>query len=418
MKCMQPLQVLLVNPPIFDFTAFDFWLRPYGMLRVAGHMRHSCRLEFFDYLISKKKDAWGRGRFDFTVAGKPKPLRDIPRNFRRFGRPRAEFREFLRTRAFDAVLIQTLMTYWYPGVREVIEDVRELQPSAKVVLGGVYATLCPAHAGSLGADLVIEGSDLEPLWQLLSLEPENGIPFWPSDQGDVGVIKISEGCPFRCTYCSAPLLWPGYNERPPADCLNELRNLFMMGARNIAFYDDALLFHADKALVPFLEGAIKAGFPVSFHTPNALNARFMTPELARLMVEAGFASFFFGLESNAFSWQRSTGGKVYSEEFANAIHHLRAAGAGTIVTYIIAGHPDSDGQDLEHSIRFAHECGTRVLLSEFSPIPGTVDGQKSEAWADLDEPLSHNKTAFAIRRLGTDYINGLKALSRSLNQQL
>ncbi len=28
--------VLLVNPPIFDFTAYDFWLRPYGMLRVAG----------------------------------------------------------------------------------------------------------------------------------------------------------------------------------------------------------------------------------------------------------------------------------------------------------------------------------------------------------------------------------------------
>ena len=41
---MQFLRVLLVNPPIFDFTAFDFWLRPYGMLRVAGQMRNSCDL--------------------------------------------------------------------------------------------------------------------------------------------------------------------------------------------------------------------------------------------------------------------------------------------------------------------------------------------------------------------------------------
>ena len=204
---MQPLRILLVNPPIFDFTAYDFWLRPHGMLRVAGQMRHSCRLSFFDYLVSKRRDAWGRGRFDFRIVGKPKPLRDIPRNFRRFGRPRAEFREFLRSQTFDVTLIQTLMTYWYPGVQEVIEDIRGLQPSAKIVLGGVYATLCPSHARSLGADLVIEGSALEPLWQLLSIEPEKGIPYWLPGYADVGTIKISEGCPFRCTYCSAPLLW-------------------------------------------------------------------------------------------------------------------------------------------------------------------------------------------------------------------
>jgi radical SAM superfamily enzyme YgiQ (UPF0313 family) len=310
------------------------------------------------------------------------------------------------------------MTYWYPGVREVIEDIRDLQPSAKIVLGGVYATLCPSHAQSLGADLVIEGSVLEPLWQLLSIEPEKGIPYWPPGYADVGTIKISEGCPFRCTYCSAPLLWPGFVERPAADCLNELYSLAMMGAKNIAFYDDALLFRSDAVLTPFLEGAIKAGVRVSFHTPNALNARFMTPELARLMVKSGFASFFFGLESNASSWQDSTGGKVYSEEFAVAVGYLRMAGAKSIVTYVIAGHPDSDSQDPECSMRFAHECGTRVLLSEFSPIPGTVDGQKSEPWADLGEPLSHNKTAFAIRRLGMNYINDLKALSRSFNLKL
>jgi radical SAM superfamily enzyme YgiQ (UPF0313 family) len=202
------------------------------------------------------------------------------------------------------------------------------------------------------------------------------------------------------------------------ECIKELRHLFEMGARNIAFYDDALLYHADKALIPFLEGVIKANARVLFHTPNALNARFMTPELARLMVKSGFASFFFGLESAAASWQRSTGGKVYPDEFANAVDHLRKAGAQAIFTYIIVGHPDLDEQELETAIRFAHKCGTRVILSEFSPIPGTVDGRKSQKWGDLDEPLAHNKTAFAIRRLGMDHLNGLKALSHSLNSQL
>jgi len=28
--------ILLINPPIYDFAAFDFWLKPLGMLTVAG----------------------------------------------------------------------------------------------------------------------------------------------------------------------------------------------------------------------------------------------------------------------------------------------------------------------------------------------------------------------------------------------
>jgi pyruvate-formate lyase-activating enzyme len=416
--CMKQPEILLVNPPIFDFTAYDFWLRPYGMLRVAGQMQHACRLSLFNYLLSKRPDAWGRGRFVGWEIPKPKPLSDIPRRFRRFGRPRDEFRAFLGMQVFEAVLIQTSMTYWYPGVREVIEDIRELQPSAKIVLGGIYATLCPSHAQSLGADLVIQGSDLRPLWQLLSIEPEKGTPYWPADEAGVGIIKITEGCPFHCTYCSAPLLWPGFVERPTADCLNELHHLIAAGSRNVAFYDDALLYHSNQVLIPFLEASIRAKVQVSFHTPNALNARFMTPELAQLMVRAGFGGFFFGLESSAASWQTSTGGKVYPDEFAVAVSHLRAAGAQSITTYIIVGHPDLDSRDVELSIDFAHQCGTRVLLSEFSPIPGTIDGEKSKSWADLKEPLSHNKTAFVIRRLGADNINRLKARSHSLDSKL
>jgi radical SAM superfamily enzyme YgiQ (UPF0313 family) len=197
-----------------------------------------------------------------------------------------------------------------------------------------------------------------------------------------------------------------------------VNNLIELGATNIAFYDDALLYRADKALVPFLGEIIKSHPRVSFHTPNALNARFMTPELARLMVRAGFRSFFFGLESAKDSWQKSTGGKVQSDEFAAAVNYLQAAGARSILTYIIAGHPASDEQDLEFSIRFAHQCGTKVMLSEFSPVPGTIDSPKCRKWADLEEPLSHNKTAFAIRRLGVETLNRMKQLTRSLNGQL
>src|SRR5437016_7354482 len=176
------VNLLLVNPPVYDFTAFDFWLRPYGLLRVGGRLR-ACKLTVFDHLVSSGRDAFGRGRFDRQPVVKPAALADVPRRFYRFGRPREDFRRLLSGQRFDVVLVQTVMTYWYPGVREVIEAVRELQPHAKIVLGGVYATLCTSHAASLGADQVIAGLDLKPLGLPLS----DSLPFWEGVEREVGI---------------------------------------------------------------------------------------------------------------------------------------------------------------------------------------------------------------------------------------
>jgi len=404
------VNLLFVNPPIYDFTAFDFWLRPYGLLRVAGRLR-GCELTTFDYLVSRQRDAFGRGEFDRQPVARPVALADIPRRYYRFGRPRKDFLDLLSETHFDAVLVQTVMTYWYPGVREVVDDVRRLQPQAKIILGGVYCSLCPDHARSLDVDQVLEGLDLRPLGLPLS----DGLPFWESVDARVGVIKITEGCPFRCTYCSVPVVYPDFVARPLDVCVEEVRFLARLGARHIAFYDDALLFQSDRILLPFIEAMLRQNPGVSFHTPNALNARFITPEIARLMVRAGFKTFFLGFESSDYQWQRRTGGKVYSEEFARAVQSLREAGASSITAYVIIGHPNSSEQDLEGSIRFAAAQGARVMLSEFAPIPGTPDGDACEAHTRLDEPLNHNKTAFTLRFLGEERANRLKALCREVN---
>lgn len=409
------MKVLLVNPPIYDFSAYDFWLRPYGLLRVAGKMRQAAQLQFFDFLVPKQRDAWGRGRFEEQIIPKPASLRDIPRHYRRFGRAREEFQRHLQQDRYDAVLIQTVMTFWVLGVQEVIEDIRRFQPQAKIVLGGVYATLCAQHAKSLGADFILEGNQLQPLWEFLKIEASDGLPFWDGHLEQVGILKITEGCPFTCSYCSVPIVYPQFHARPTQTCIDELQHLIHHGAKQVAFYDDALLFKPEQILVPFLHKVIEDDLRVQFHTPNALNARFITKSLSQLMVRAGFQSFFLGLESSNYDWQRKTGAKVYSQEFAQAVQFLREAGAQSISAYIIIGHPDSDTQDVEASMQFAHQHGVRVMLSDFAPIPGTPDGEKCRPWADLADPLDHNKTAFTIRRLGVERETRLKDLCRKLN---
>jgi hypothetical protein len=426
-------KILLVNPPIYDFAAYDFWLKPYGMLSVAGFLRGRAEFEMFDYLdrqhpfMAEKKelasDRWGRGRIYWEKIPSPAALSSIPRYFRRFGLPREVFGEFLAGREeFDFVLVQTMMTYWYQGVREVIEDVRRLLPKAKIVLGGNYVTLCTSHAERLGADFVVAGNNLEPLWGYLGLMPDlNGLALWETyAKPGTGVLKLSEGCPFSCTYCSVPSVYGQFAVRPMERSLAEFRLLTERGVENIAFYDDALLFEAERVLVPFLEEVIKVDRKMNLHSPNALNARFLTEKLAKLMVEAGFKTFYLGFESGSAQWQKKTGSKVTSAELEQAVKALIAAGAepANITAYQILGHPHADIGELEESMRFVSGLGIRGMLADFSPIPGTPDGEYCRRWVDMDEPLFHNKTAFPIILLGFDETNRLKDLQRQLNRNL
>jgi len=426
-------KILLVNPPIYDFAAYDFWLKPYGLLSVAGYLRGKAEFKLFDYLdplhrlVAKQKqlqsDQWGRGRFCCERIPNPTCLHHIPRYFRRFGLPRNMFEAFLRQHGpFDFVLVQTMMTYWYQGVEEVIEDIRKICPNAKIVLGGNYVTLCSTHAQGLGPDFLVQGVNLEPLWQFLQIGPDSKQPaLWQAyDKLNVGVLRLSNGCPFDCTYCSVPAVYGKFKARPLERSLAELNLLAKRGVENIAFYDDALLFNAEEVLMPFLEEVLKRDIRMNFHSPNGLNARFVTRELAELMVRAGFKTFYLGFESASSQWHRRTGSKVSSDELVRALAHLVAAGANpqNITAYQLLGHPYINIQELEGSMRFANSLGIRGMLADFSPIPQTGDGEECRKWVDMDEPLFHNKTAFPIILLGFDEVNRLKDLQRRLNRSL
>jgi hypothetical protein len=426
-------KILLVNPPIYDFAAYDFWLKPYGMLSVAGFLRGKAEFKLFDYLdrlhpfVTEQKklhaDKWGRGELYYQQIPLPDCLSQIPRYFRRFGLPEKLFPDFLtQQQPFDYVFIQTMMTYWYPGIKEVIEDVRKTCPRTKIVLGGNYVTLCTNHAKKLGADFLVCGNNLRSLWKYLGLSPDlSQPPLWEAyNKLSVGVLKLTDGCLFSCTYCSVPAVYGKFKPRPLEHSLAEIEFLTKHNVENIAFYDDALLFDAEKLLIPFLNEVINRGMKVNFHTPNAINARFITKELAELMVEAGFKTFYLGFESSSSQWQQATGSKVFSDELAVAVKHLIAAGAdaANITAYQILGHPHIDIQQIEDSMCFVNSLGIRGMLADFSPIPGTPDGEYCRKWVDLDEPLNHNKTAFPIIMLGFDESNRLKDLQRQFNRDL
>ena len=57
------------------------------------------------------------------------------------------------------------------------------------------------------------------------------------------------------------------------------------------------------------------------------------------------------------------------------------------------------------------------MLSEFSPIPNTPDGDACGEWIDLNEPLWSNKTVFPILSLGAPEVDRVKDLCHRLNKK-
>ena len=165
--------ILLVNPWIHDFSAYDLWMKPLGLLYLGSILRsqgfevtlldcvgfHSLPESFTKDLPLPKSRAFGRSHFFKEVIPKPRALKNIPRNFRRYGLPPGVVKNYLASLPRPGlILVTSLMTYWHSGVAETIDFLRRNIPETPIFLGGIYATLCTEHAQiHSGADRVLAG---------------------------------------------------------------------------------------------------------------------------------------------------------------------------------------------------------------------------------------------------------------------
>jgi len=422
--------ILLVNPWIHDFAAYDFWAKPLGLLTLGGILReHGAKVSYLDCLDrfhplaaapSLPAARCGRGPYLKTPIEKPPGLADIPRTYCRYGiLPEWFLQDLKALPPPDLVLITSMMTYWYPGVRETIERIKSVFPDVPVVLGGIYATLCTDHARSIcGADRVVTGPGENAILPLVA-EYTGWSPATRFDPQDLDSLPrpvldlerrlvhvpvlTSLGCPFQCTYCASHRLQPHMRRRSPASIVEEM--VFwheQHGVRDFAFYDDALLVDAENHAIPILEKIIAAGMDIRLHTPNALHIREITLPLARRMARAGFHTIRLGLETTVFDHRETLDRKVTESEFMQAVGNLRAAGfrAEQVGAYLLAGLPGQTAGAVEASIGVVKSAGVTPVIAHYTPIPHTAMWPAAVAASryDLEEdPIYANNAIFPCR---------------------
>lgn len=443
-------KVLLINPWIYDFSAYDFWNKPIGLLYLASLLRmNGADLFFIDCLdpypvdfhngqenLKPKRKPTGEGTYLRHLIQKPDCLKDVRRHFYSYGMTPYHFLRSLKSIPVpDIVMMTSMMTYWYPAVFATVRLVHQAFPGVPVVLGGNYVTLCPEHASKSGAEYVLPGPAELTIPALMKNLFHQDMRFLPDHNNldshpypafdlirhpDQVPIMASRGCPYRCSYCASHLINNQFRRRDPIRVADEIEHWHSrLGIRHFSFYDDALLIDPPGMAIPLLKELIRRNLPTRFHCPNGLHLRDITPELSNLMFKAGFKTIRFGFETSDDLRQRSTGGKVDNRELIEAVVCLKRAGyrGDEIGVYLLCGLPGQSAEEVKESILFVLSCGARPIIAEYSPVPGTglwKEAMDASPYPITEELLFQNNTLLPCRNDSLTYemVQTLKLMCR------
>jgi hypothetical protein len=149
---------------------------------------------------------------------------------------------------------------------------KETYPRAKVIVGGIYASLMPEHCKKSGCDKVFKGVDKR---------VEEYRPAYDLVDVDYQIIHTSRGCVRRCKFCGTWKIEPKFTyKRSIKDeiCSNR-----------IVFYDNNLLANPYiKDILKELSDATCHGRAVYSESQCGIDGRLLTPELAKLLKKARF----------------------------------------------------------------------------------------------------------------------------------
>lgn len=418
--------VLLINPWIYDFAAYDMWMMPLGLLHIGTILKkQGFEVKLIDLLdisydnnhFGVRRKETGEGHLPYIEVEKPEILKEITRKYKRYGIPEEIFiRELCNiSEKVEAIFITSKMTYWYQGIIKTIEVLKKVFPETKIVLGGTYAKLLHTHAEDISdADVVISDESSENdmiLSNLFKKEVKLFRDVYSSCYYEMNLDMLLEvrflpllsttGCPFRCSYCASYKLFPSFCCFSPEKVVEQL---LMWHERyhiiDITIFDDAFLVNTENAK-RLLTLLINSGKKFRIHTPNALHPRYIDEEVSELMKEAGFYTIRLGLESTDEEFQITSGKKVFNSDFIRAVKYLHKQGFSPekVGTYIITGLPFQKKEDVIKTIKFVIDAGAKPKVVEYSPVPGTAMFEKAKSCSpfDLDEPLFHNNTVFPCR---------------------
>jgi radical SAM superfamily enzyme YgiQ (UPF0313 family) len=382
-------RALLMNPPIYDTQYWARWSQPHGLLKIATWLRQYhgyTDLRLLDCLATDVKR-----KVKYQI--KDDIQRDnISKRLFHFGWSWDKVRRELQRHAGgdkfypDEIWITSIMTYWWESTRDLVRLIQKVfAPNVpRIYIGGIYPTLIPEHADEKISQgdpnvVIVPGEvchEAASAWTDLSLYEDELYEARPT----YALITGSRGCPFDCAYCAQRKLNDGKRSvlhRPPSDIAEELAEKYRrFGVREIAFYEDNLLFNKED-FIQRLDEIESRGLKFEIYAPEGIEPRLIEPDLLTRMHKAGFEKIHLALETidNNISrgWNRR---QATIEKFDRAVEVAKQCGyppgSQKLNAFVIFGLPGEDLQAVVNTAIYASQRVGSVVPMLFTPVPGSI----------------------------------------------
>jgi radical SAM superfamily enzyme YgiQ (UPF0313 family) len=232
----------------------------------------------------------------------------------------------LSLRNLDNVSYPNYISY-LPFYRQVVQTIKR-QSQGLIVLGGSGFALVPdSILGYLGADFGIVGEGELSFVKLINylegkkdlygsqrsriidyhlgiIENLDALPIPDRSEfdneaylkwGGMGNIQTKRGCPFRCIYCTYPIIeGKKVRLRNPKLVCDEIESMLEYGINNLFIVDNTFNYPIDHAQA-ICQEIISRKLPVKWSC--YANPRFITPKLIELMLASGCTGLEFGSDA-------------------------------------------------------------------------------------------------------------------------
>jgi threonylcarbamoyladenosine tRNA methylthiotransferase MtaB len=307
--------------------------------------------------------------------------------------------------------------------RQTIRRLARLNPGARIVVMGCYATRAPAEVAALpGVSEVV--SDKRELPDLLArfgvLDMPRGISGMPGMQR--AYVKVQDGCLLRCSFCIIPHVRPVLASRLPADILDEVRGLVDRGFREVVLtgihlghYGVDLNRGRPKADWVRLSHLLErlAALPGEFRVRlSSIEATEVTRELIGVMADHGdricphlHVSMQSGSDAVLARMRRRWGSRRFVDRCRLVLERLQQP---ALTTDVIVGFPGETEADFTATCRVVGELGfSKIHIFPFSPRQPTPAASMPDQVSAPEKAERCRRLADLGEKLRADYFASL-----------